>query len=110
MSIDFRARLRARADELRARRSRVEGHLRKVGEPMLADGDEQFLLRQSDDVIQALALRLAVEIEEVEQALQRLDEGHYGTCVRCARPIGAARLAALPAAARCADCARLAAV
>jgi len=107
MSTDFRSRLLASAEELRARLTRVEGHLRKVGEPALADGDEQFLLRQSDEVIEALAAHLAVEIEETEQALRRLDGGHYGTCVRCAKPIGTARLAALPAAACCADCARL---
>jgi hypothetical protein len=58
-------------------------------------------------LIEALAAHLAVEIEETEQALRRLDGGHYGTCVRCAKPIGTARLAALPAAACCADCARL---
>lgn len=107
MTIDFRARLLALDEELRARRARVDAHLRPVAEPVLADAEDQFLQRQSDDVIQALALRLAVEIDEVAGALRRLDDGVYGRCERCARAIGQARLVALPAASRCADCARL---
>jgi RNA polymerase-binding transcription factor DksA len=32
-------------------------------------------------------------------------DGTYGLCVSCGRPISAERLAALPYAVRCADCA-----
>ncbi len=35
---------------------------------------------------------------EVEAALQRLDNGTYGYCQRCGRPIDARRLEALPSA------------
>lgn len=35
---------------------------------------------------------------EVEAALQRLDDGTYGYCQRCGRPIDARRLEALPSA------------
>lgn len=38
---------------------------------------------------------------QVLAALVRLDEGSYGRCVDCGRPIGAARLHARPEAARC---------
>lgn len=107
MTIDFRARLLALDEELRARKARVDAHLRPVAEPVPVDAEDQFLQRQSDDVIQALAQRLEVEVEEVERALRRLDDGVYGRCERCAGAIGQARLVALPAAARCADCARL---
>ena len=107
MSISPRARLLSEAEELKARYARVEGHLRQVGEPALRDMDDRLLLQQSDDVIQAIALRLGAEIEEINQALRRFDEGRYGICEFCARAIGPARLAALPAAARCERCARL---
>jgi RNA polymerase-binding protein DksA len=40
----------------------------------------------------------------VEDALQRLEQGHYGVCSECHRPIGDARLAALPATALCVGC------
>ena len=45
----------------------------------------------------------------VDEALARLDAGAFGTCVRCRRPVAPARLEALPWAARCIECERLAA-
>lgn len=37
-------------------------------------------------------------LEQVERALQRLDNGTYGFCLRCGKPIDARRLEALPSA------------
>ena len=42
----------------------------------------------------------------IDGALERIDEGTYGTCVTCARPIGEDRLAAIPWATQCIDCRR----
>jgi DnaK suppressor protein len=42
-------------------------------------------------------------ILEVDAALKRIDDGTYGTCEICGRPIGAERLRALPWATRCID-------
>lgn len=46
-------------------------------------------------------------LAQIDRALARLDDGTYGDCVRCGRPIAQARLVALPAAELCVDCARL---
>jgi RNA polymerase-binding transcription factor DksA len=43
------------------------------------------------------------ELADVEHALQRLEEGTYGSCEACGRPIGDERLEALPAARFCLD-------
>jgi DnaK suppressor protein len=43
--------------------------------------------------------------DEVSAALQRLDDGTYGTCERCSKPIPSARLNALPYARHCVKCA-----
>ena len=40
----------------------------------------------------------------VDAAIVRLDEGTYGTCVRCGQPIPPGRLEALPWAAHCINC------
>jgi RNA polymerase-binding protein DksA len=40
---------------------------------------------------------------EIDAALKRLDDGTYGTCVRCGRPIGEERLEARPWALLCID-------
>jgi DnaK suppressor protein len=43
----------------------------------------------------------------INAALQRIDDGTYGICTNCGRPISEARLEALPWAELCIDCARL---
>lgn len=41
---------------------------------------------------------------QLKLALQRLDEGTYGTCESCGEPIGKARLQAFPRATMCVAC------
>ena len=43
--------------------------------------------------------------ENVSQALTRLDQGTFGTCSRCGRPIESGVLAEAPLATRCIECA-----
>ena len=45
--------------------------------------------------------QVEAELADVEHALQRLDDGTYGTCEACGQPIGDDRLEALPAARFC---------
>lgn len=54
---------------------------------------------------EALANELKATLGEVERALAKLDEGTYGRCERCQKPISPARLEAMPAVTRCIDCA-----
>jgi len=44
------------------------------------------------------------QLRLVEEALDRLDSGDYGICLRCESPIPAKRLAALPWARLCVPC------
>jgi RNA polymerase-binding transcription factor DksA len=46
------------------------------------------------------------EHHELLRALQRMDEGTYGTCVRCGRPIPLGRLQVMPATQHCLGCGR----
>lgn len=45
-------------------------------------------------------------LAEIEAALVRIDEGAFGTCVRCGNPIAEERLEALPWATLCIGCKR----
>jgi RNA polymerase-binding transcription factor DksA len=47
--------------------------------------------------------RVEAELADVEHALRRLDEGTYGRCEACGKPIGDERLEAMPAARFCLD-------
>jgi RNA polymerase-binding transcription factor DksA len=46
----------------------------------------------------------AAELAQVEAALRRLEDGTYGDCTSCGRPIRFARLLAQPATSRCEAC------
>jgi DnaK suppressor protein len=54
---------------------------------------------------EALAAQLQEALSHVVAALKKLDEGTYGVCERCHKPISPARLEAKPASAYCIDCA-----
>ena len=55
--------------------------------------------------VSALARQAREHLAEVDAALARLAADAYGTCERCGRPIGDARLEARPTARLCIDCA-----
>jgi len=101
---------RARAT-LEAERARL---LAELGEPVEAPGQMTYgsqaaaashVFEQQRDL--ALRDRNAAHLLEIEAAIARLDDGTYGACVRCGRPIAPERLDALPWAAHCIECQRV---
>jgi DnaK suppressor protein len=60
------------------------------------------------DVIEELALKLGEResqiVADIDQALLRIEEGSYGTCARCGKPIPEERLEAMPTARYDAEC------
>lgn len=46
-------------------------------------------------------------LEQIDSALERIEQGTYGWCVECGQPIPEERLSALPHAARCLGCAKV---
>ncbi len=87
----------------------------EVGEPIEGPGQMTYgsqaaaathVFEQQRDL--ALRDRERAQLRQVEDALERLDEGTYGACRSCGREIAPERLAALPWVATCIDCARAA--
>ena len=54
---------------------------------------------------EALAAQLQEALAQVEKALRKIEQGAYGSCERCGKPISPARFEAQPATAFCIDCA-----
>ena len=52
-----------------------------------------------------LSRSLQEQLDEVDAALRKMDEGTYGRCDNCGKEIQEARLEAIPAARHCIDCA-----
>jgi DnaK suppressor protein len=68
--------------------------------------------KREEEATESLELekRLAVNkqskdrLDEIEHALQKFEEGTYGLCDSCGKPIAPDRLEALPHASLCVDC------
>lgn len=54
----------------------------------------------------ALENNLEKQLDEVSGALKRIENGTYGICANCSKPISLERLRAYPAAQTCVDCAK----
>lgn len=94
-----------RAD-LEAERDRLIAHLESLVPGSSATAaDDNFAdsgqVAAEKGEYQALAGQLRSELDEVERALGKLDDGTYGTCETCGEPIAPARLEAMPAARYC---------
>ena len=98
---------RARLDELRS--SFADEHLsdesegESISELSSIDqhqadvGSETFEREKDISILE----QVEAELDDVEHALRRLDEGTYGVCEACHEPIADERLEALPAARFC---------
>jgi len=85
--------LREEADaDAGAELSNVDQHPGDLGSETFEHEKNLSLLEQVSD-----------ELLQIEAAFQRVEQGTYGTCQACGRPIGAERLEALPATRFCVD-------
>jgi DnaK suppressor protein len=102
---DIRAALSARRDELQAEYSAAVAEMTLAG--VVDAGDDVADLGTkafNRDQEFAVAVSIRSRIDQVERALERLDEGRYGTCETCSEEIPVARLAAFPAVTLCVAC------
>ena len=96
-----------RRDELR---KRLGGDfLLDLGDRMgesLGDAADMAFDTGSDEVNSQLAQLESRELNQIEQAIQKLKNGTYGTCEGCVKRIPIARLNALPFSTMCIECQR----
>jgi RNA polymerase-binding transcription factor len=105
----FRRVLEAERDRLRHAAQAVhhEGSmLEESGDLAIGSGDHiadsatDTYLRELDEGLEETAGHVLVEIDD---ALARIENGSYGRCSACGRPIGEERLEAVPYATLCID-------
>lgn len=96
-----RASLQAQLRNLRGGSvSRVEASADHFGHPE----DSTAQINTARDLEFALDAHESAELDQIEAALQRIETGTYGECIDCGVHIPAARLQAVPEAARCVPC------
>lgn len=106
MNLDqVREQLLQRQQMLEARADKTARDASHRDEAVSADFAEQAGERENDDVLRTISAESRHEIQQIHQALQRLDEGSYGECSSCGVDIGEERLQAVPYTTLCIKCA-----
>lgn len=95
--------LQAKLAELQTRVDAVDRHL---SQPGLSDWEENATAAEDNDVLNEIGDATQRELHEVQLALHRIESGDYGKCTSCGQSISPARLAALPYATTCINCAQ----
>jgi len=108
----IRLALTERRDELQSEYDQTISDITELQRDRLTDsaGDDQAdtgtkTFEREQEI--TLANNLLERITQVERALERLGEGHYGYCERCGNAIPVERLAAFPSATLCVSCKQL---
>ncbi len=99
--------------ELETRRERTAAKVGVLAERPELGAAQGFGKRIGDGTIEAVSRlteigvggSLETTLARTERALVKLDEGTYGDCDECGKPIGRPRLAAMPDSVLCLDCA-----
>jgi DnaK suppressor protein len=102
VSSSMRAQLEADRAHLTAQVAGLEQGHRASGDfdDNFADSG-QVAAEQGENAV--LAARLRTELDEVERALAKMDDGTYGLCEICGATIAEPRLEAMPATRFCID-------
>ena len=94
-------RQRVLRDEVRDKREQAaaEGNEDAIG--TVGDAGDESVMRMITDLDIQEAGRDVEELNDIEGALRRMDDGSYGTCDECGQEIGFPRLNVQPTATRC---------
>ncbi len=99
---------------LRERLDEIDAEIAELKKPPEDTGSISFGKRVGEGTSQAIdrfaEVGVAQELEplkeRIERALEKIEEGTYGTCDDCGDAIAAGRLSAAPESALCIECAR----
>ena len=99
---DKKAQLDARLAVLEARLDGIESELESHHSK---DWDDLATEREADEVLEGLGLSGQQEIRMIKAALDRIEDGSFGTCAKCGETISQERLDAIPFTPFCRTCA-----
>jgi RNA polymerase-binding transcription factor DksA len=85
-------------DELRSQKMRAESEPFQQTAGDVPDAGDASVADSATDGLSAARQRDYEELRDVQDALTRIENGSYGTCLQCGEPIDPDRLRAYPAA------------
>ncbi len=77
---------------------------RELGQDGVADIGDMSANTYNRDVLLNLGETQRQQIREIDAALERISEGHYGTCMNCGEAIDQRRLEVRPFSRYCIEC------
>ena len=97
-------RQRVLTEEIKAKRERTaaEGNEDAIG--VVGDAGDESVMREITDLSLQEAGRDMEELQEIDAALRRMEDGDYGDCEECGGEIDFRRLEVQPTASRCLPC------
>ena len=98
------ARRNALLSRLRELRGGASGRAQAAAELFAPTDDNHAQLISHKDLAFALDAQELGQLQAIDEALARIDAGHYGKCIDCGSGIEIARLRAMPQALRCTAC------
>ena len=101
---DIHKELMDKLDELTARLGDIEKDIQHKESPISADFAEQATETENDEVLAALENETNITINNIRNALKRMEEGSYGFCSACGMEIPEERIKALPYTDKCFEC------
>jgi len=69
------------------------------------DSGEQAVERENDEVVDQLESEASQELQQVQNSIQRINQGKYHECTKCGLEISSERLEAIPYTTFCISCA-----
>ena len=84
---------------------RADGIEKQLSDPGEKDWEENAIAKEGDETLAAVGNVTETEIRDIRLALRRIETGEYGICTVCQKPIAKARMAAVPWATTCVNCA-----
>ncbi|WP_176086836.1 TraR/DksA C4-type zinc finger protein [Martelella sp. HB161492] len=98
----YKDRLLQRKHEILGRLTKIDSDLGRMKNP---DSAERATEAENDEVLEEFGQVGADEMRAIDAALERIEEGTFGICVNCGKPISSERLEAVPYTPFCKKCA-----
>jgi len=96
-------------EKLKARQAHLQSQIERlkidISKSHSSDWSEAAQERENDEVVNQLGDDAQIELNAVNEALQRIKNDEYGLCISCGKDIPAERLEIKPEAAQCVVCA-----
>jgi len=100
----FKSILLARKEQIEKNLSGVEEEINELQKQELNDEGDYAAANSGSLVETAIISQQQKELEEIDKALKKIENGEYGICEMCEEPIGFQRLKVKPHAVYCIDC------